>query len=369
MAKSHWALVIVLSALLLVAGEPPAAAVDEVLLADGSRLRGDLDDAGLTLVTPKGAYQVSRQRVWRVVLGHGSTGDSVDFRNGNRLSGWIDRPAYTLRVAGGEARTLARGDIALITLGAAGSAGTPRLTDVVTLANGDHVFGEVVGSEFDLALPTGTHRFGRDAVWRILLDSATGDTLQLGNGGQLSGVVEQPRYEIRTPDGQVLAFGRDEVRTILFQPPARPRAAAPAPVTAAATPPAAAPAPPAPAVAPGPLPAAIRAVLRDLQFEFDRWELTPEARRTLEELATAMKAYPDLRLTIEGHADERGTSEYNLALGARRAQSGRDYLVTLGIAPERLETISYGEERPADSGHNELAWTLNRRAHFVVKAP
>jgi hypothetical protein len=137
----------------------------------------------------------------------------------------------------------------------------------VVLANGDHVFGEVVGSEFDLRLPTGTHRFARDAVWRIVLDSASGDTLEFGNGGQLTGVVEQPRYEIRTPDGQVLAFGRDEVGVVLLQPPARPRAAAPAPVTTAATPSATAPAP---AVSPGALPPAIRAVLRDLQFEFDR---------------------------------------------------------------------------------------------------
>jgi peptidoglycan-associated lipoprotein len=108
-------------------------------------------------------------------------------------------------------------------------------------------------------------------------------------------------------------------------------------------------------------------VLRDLQFEFDRWELTPEARHTLEELASAMKAFPNLKLTIEGHADERGTSEYNLALGARRAQSARDYLVNLGVAAERLETISYGQERPVDPGHNEIAWALNRRAHFVVR--
>jgi peptidoglycan-associated lipoprotein len=117
------------------------------------------------------------------------------------------------------------------------------------------------------------------------------------------------------------------------------------------------------------LPPAIRAVLRDLQFEFDRWELTPEARRALDELATAMKAHPRLRLLIEGHADERGTSEYNLALGARRAQSARDYLVSGGIEADRVETISYGEERPLDPAHNEMAWALNRRAHFVVKAP
>jgi peptidoglycan-associated lipoprotein len=110
-------------------------------------------------------------------------------------------------------------------------------------------------------------------------------------------------------------------------------------------------------------------VLRDLQFEFDRWDLTPEARRSLDELAAALKGFPGLRLVIEGHADERGTTEYNLALGARRAQSARDYLVSLGIAADRLETTSYGEERPLDPAHNEMAWALNRRAHFVVKAP
>src|SRR5262249_2084076 len=127
-----------------------------------------------------------------------------------------------------------------------------------------------------------------------------------------------------------------------------------------------APAPP-PTVPPAALPPAVRAVLRDLHFEFDRWELTAEARKTLEEMAAALKAYPSLRLLIEGHADERGTAEYNLALGARRAQSAKDYLVSLGIEPGRLDTISYGEERPLDPNHNEVAWALNRRAHFAVK--
>ncbi|MBI3455798.1 MAG: OmpA family protein [Candidatus Rokubacteria bacterium] len=141
----------------------------------------------------------------------------------------------------------------------------------------------------------------------------------------------------------------------------------------AAAPPAAPPAAPgAPAAAPtvsaAALPPPVRAVLRDLHFEFDRWDLTPEARRTLEDVATAMKAYTRLSLLIEGHADERGTPEYNLALGARRAQAAKDYLTGLGVEPGRLDTISYGEERPLDPRHNEVAWTLNRRAHFAVKS-
>jgi peptidoglycan-associated lipoprotein len=368
MAKARWAVVGVLSAAVWLAAEAPAAAVDEVFLRGGERVHGELDDGALTLQTPQGAYKVGRQRAWRLVLGQGTTGDSVELRNGNRLSGRLDASRYTLRVAGGQARVFGRAEVIWIKLGPPAAPGTGQITDVLILKNGDSVYGQVTPSDLALALPTGTQRYGRDAVWAVRLNSATGDTLQFLNGGQLSGIVEQPRYEVRTPDGQTVAFGRDEVRSIVFQPPPRPRAAAaaPAPGALAATPPPAAAPPPA---APAPVPPAVRAVLRDLQFEFDRWELTPEGRRTLEELATAMKAYPELRITVEGHADERGTSEYNLALGSRRAQSARDYLINLGIAAERLETTSYGEERPVDPAHNEMAWALNRRAHFVVKAP
>ncbi|MGH7265584.1 MAG: OmpA family protein, partial [Candidatus Rokuibacteriota bacterium] len=125
---------------------------------------------------------------------------------------------------------------------------------------------------------------------------------------------------------------------------------------------------PGPTVPPAALPPAVRAVLRDLHFEYDRWDLSPEARRALEEVAAAMKAFPALDLLIEGHADERGTPEYNLALGAKRAQTARDYLVTLGVEAPRLDMVSYGEERPLDATHTEMAWALNRRAHFAVKA-
>lgn len=101
-------------------------------------------------------------------------------------------------------------------------------------------------------------------------------------------------------------------------------------------------------------------------FEFDRSDLTAEARTTLERQAFWLRKYPSVTVSIEGHADERGTREYNLALGERRASSARDYLVSLGIDPSRLSTISYGEERPAVVGSNEEAWAQNRRAVTVI---
>lgn len=367
MAKWQVVVLVLVAATLLVVGEIPAAAVDDVWLRSGGHLRGDLDDADLVLLTPQGPYRVTRERVWRLGLDLGG-GDSVELRNGNRLTGRLDRGRYGLRLAGGETRTLNRGEILTVTLGAPRAAAGSRLSDVVILNNGDHVSGDVSPSEFEIAIPSGTHRFGRDAVWEISLDSVSGDTIRLGDGTSLSGIVEQPRYDVRTPDGQVVSFARSQVKAVVLAPPARPRAATAPGTTAAVTPPPA-PAPPPVAAPSSALPPAIRAVLRDLYFEFDRWELTPEARRTLDELATGMKAYPRLGLVVEGHADERGTSEYNLALGARRAQSARDYLVSLGIPPERVETMSYGEERPLDSAHTEMAWALNRRAHFVVKGP
>lgn len=103
-------------------------------------------------------------------------------------------------------------------------------------------------------------------------------------------------------------------------------------------------------------------------FDFDKSNLTGEAEQTVERLAAWLKNHPGKTLTVEGHADERGTREYNLALGARRANAVKDYLVVLGIEPNRLETVSYGEERPAAMGSNAEAWAQNRRAVFVVEA-
>ncbi len=101
-------------------------------------------------------------------------------------------------------------------------------------------------------------------------------------------------------------------------------------------------------------------------FAFDSSELTAEARASLEKQAAWMKKFGGVRVTVEGHCDERGTREYNLALGERRANAAKDYLVALGINPARVKTISYGKERPAALGHNETAWAQNRRSVTVV---
>jgi peptidoglycan-associated lipoprotein len=103
-------------------------------------------------------------------------------------------------------------------------------------------------------------------------------------------------------------------------------------------------------------------------FGFDSSDVDAQAQATLNSNAELLKKYPGWTITIEGHCDERGTAEYNLALGERRALAARNYLVSLGISADRLRTISYGKEFPFDPGHNEEAWAKNRRAHFVVTA-
>lgn len=103
-------------------------------------------------------------------------------------------------------------------------------------------------------------------------------------------------------------------------------------------------------------------------FGFDSAEVDSGAQTALNTNAELLKRYPSWTITIEGHCDERGTAEYNLALGERRALAARNYLVSLGITADRLRTISYGKEFPFDPGHNEEAWAKNRRAHFVVTA-
>ena len=100
-------------------------------------------------------------------------------------------------------------------------------------------------------------------------------------------------------------------------------------------------------------------------FSFDRYDLTPEAQATLQKQAAWLKAYPQTTVVVEGHCDERGTREYNLALGERRATSIANYLVALGIDANRIQTISYGKERPAVDGHDETAFAQNRRGVTV----
>jgi peptidoglycan-associated lipoprotein len=152
------------------------------------------------------------------------------------------------------------------------------------------------------------------------------------------------------------------------EPPPAPAAESPAPPVA---PPAAA----APAPAPDPLAGDLAAVnryvreqglLADVLFEYDRDDLTEAARRQLETNARFLKDRPQFRVALEGHADERGTVEYNVALGQKRAVSARSHLDALGIPLERLQPTSYGEERPLCTDPSENCWQRNRRVHFEI---
>lgn len=112
--------------------------------------------------------------------------------------------------------------------------------------------------------------------------------------------------------------------------------------------------------------AVVGAALKDINFDFDRYYMTEDARVVMAGNAQWMKERPDVKIRIEGHCDELGSEEYNIALGEKRARAAMDYLIQLGVSPSRLETISYGESLPLDPGHNDKAWEKNRRAHFAI---
>ena len=122
----------------------------------------------------------------------------------------------------------------------------------------------------------------------------------------------------------------------------------------------------APQIRPGSQEDLVQRVGDTVGFATDRSDLSPEARRTVGNWADWLKQYPSVTATIEGHADERGTREYNLALGDRRAASVRSYLVALGVAPNRVETLSYGKERPTCVQHDDTCWSKNRRGVMRV---
>jgi peptidoglycan-associated lipoprotein len=109
-----------------------------------------------------------------------------------------------------------------------------------------------------------------------------------------------------------------------------------------------------------------RFINEDIHFEFDKSTLLVDAMEILKQKAEWLSTHEDVNITIEGHCDERGTSEYNLALGERRAESAKAFLIDLGIPGNRISTVSYGEERPLDLGHDEAAWSANRRDHFAI---
>jgi peptidoglycan-associated lipoprotein len=127
------------------------------------------------------------------------------------------------------------------------------------------------------------------------------------------------------------------------------------------------PVPPPLAPVTAPVQSAIVAPMDDVYFAFDRSDLSPNAQSQLRANASWMSSNSDAKVVLEGNCDERGTTEYNMALGERRAISAKEYMVSIGVNPDRMSTISYGEERPLDPGHNETAWAKNRRVHFRVK--
>jgi len=130
-----------------------------------------------------------------------------------------------------------------------------------------------------------------------------------------------------------------------------------------------APASPAPAAAaaaaqpaaPGPSP------LKDVFFDYDKSLIRDDQKAALNDNVTWLKGNPGAKLLVEGHCDERGTAEYNLGLGERRAKAAKDYLIAAGIPADRVSTISYGKERPFVLGHDESAWKWNRRGHFTIQ--
>ncbi len=105
---------------------------------------------------------------------------------------------------------------------------------------------------------------------------------------------------------------------------------------------------------------------QDVYYDYDSYVLTPPAKKVIDDKVSFLKRYPKVKVTIEGHCDERGTTEYNLALGERRASSALQYMSGSGMAGLTINTISYGKERPIATGHDEASWAKNRRAHFVL---
>ncbi|MCL5024490.1 MAG: peptidoglycan-associated lipoprotein Pal [Nitrospirae bacterium] len=111
----------------------------------------------------------------------------------------------------------------------------------------------------------------------------------------------------------------------------------------------------------------ISGLFKDIYFDYDRYDVREEARPILTAVADYLRKNPAQKLLIEGHCDERGTSEYNLALGDKRAKAVKDYLVSLGVSSSRIDTISYGKEKPVCAEHTDVCWAKNRRAHFVIR--
>jgi peptidoglycan-associated lipoprotein len=109
-----------------------------------------------------------------------------------------------------------------------------------------------------------------------------------------------------------------------------------------------------------------QSVFNDVLFDFDKYDIKPEARPTLDAIASLLNDERSAKIIIEGHCDDRGTNEYNLALGERRAKSAKNYLVSRGVSPARMDVVTYGEEKPLCTAQNKTCWQRNRRAHFLL---
>ena len=167
----------------------------------------------------------------------------------------------------------------------------------------------------------------------------------------------------------LVSVGCAKKQTVKSEGTQAPPASAPAPIGEAPV----KEAPPAPAVVAPATPPGVavteekRSQFDDVRFDFDKSEVNGDGRKTCQTVADYLKKNPKAKLLIEGHCDERGTAEYNLALGERRATAVMTYLVSLGVPKAALSTVSFGKEKPLDPGHDEGAWAKNRRAHFVLK--
>jgi peptidoglycan-associated lipoprotein len=120
-------------------------------------------------------------------------------------------------------------------------------------------------------------------------------------------------------------------------------------------------------VRPEEISAELAQIFKNIYFDFDKYDIRPDAAETLKKIGEYMLKNTDIKILIEGHCDERGTREYNLVLGEQRALSARRYLVVMGVSPKRMYTVSYGEDMPADPGHNVEAWAKNRRCEFKIE--
>jgi peptidoglycan-associated lipoprotein len=194
---------------------------------------------------------------------------------------------------------------------------------------------------------------------------ASPSTINKGDSATLSwNSTDATQLSIAPDVGSVTAQGSTKVTpsdsttyTITATGPGG-NASASASVTVAAPP----PPPPPPQID---LDALFREKVRDAFFDFNKSDIRPDARQALSQTADFLKNYPQIKVTIEGHCDERGSTEYNLALGDRRANATKQYLVSLGISGERITTVSYGKEKPFCMESNEACWQQNRRGHFV----